>query len=187
MKKYMMMFLIFNVASAAVLLTNGDFEQDLVAGWTQTIQGENYYDTLDRSVDFYPDPDYEVRVKKYDAAYAKLFQTVNIATTDLEFHASALLYAYEYNPATSYWAAAAVVLSYLDNENEVLGETRICHLSPHCPWVGSDNLHLIEIADPYNWYEYSFNINDELTNLPGVDPADIAKISVALYDTTDGC
>ena len=174
-------------ASAAVLLTNGDFEEALAVGWTQTIQGENYYDTLDRGIDFDPDPDYEARVKKYDASYAKLFQVVNIATTDLEFHASARLYAYEYNPATTYWAAAALVISYLDDDNNVLGETRICHLSPHCPWTGSDYIHIIETTDPYNWYEYSFNIDDELANLPGVIPADIASIGIAVYDTTNGC
>ena len=52
-----------STAGAAVLLTNGDFEEVLTSGWTQTIQGENYYDTLDRGIDFDPDPDYEARVK----------------------------------------------------------------------------------------------------------------------------
>ncbi len=187
MQRYLALLLIVGISSAAVLITNGDFEQELDIGWMQTIQGELSLDTIDRATDYDPDPDYEVRVRKYDAAYAKVSQTVNIATTDLEFSVYTKLYAHEYTPAENYWATASVALSYLDNNNTVLGETRICYNSPHCPYTNSDVFHMIEVVDPNNWYDYSFNINDELTNLGGVNPSDIAKIEVALYDTTDGC
>lgn len=187
MNKYIALFLIIGISNAGVLLTNGDFEQDLDTGWTQTIQGALYLDTIDRATNYDPDPDYEARVKKYDAVYAKLSQTVNIETTDLEFFVSAKLYAYEYTPTVNYWASASVVLWYLDNNGDLLGETRICYNSPHCPYINSATFHMIEVADPNNWYDYSFNLDDELINLSGVNPLDIAKIEVALYDTTDGC
>ncbi|UCG93264.1 MAG: hypothetical protein JSV97_06090 [candidate division WOR-3 bacterium] len=187
MYKYLALFLIIGISNAGVLLTNGDFEQELDIGWTQRIQGSNSYDTLNRATGYDPDPDYEVKVRKYDAAYMKLYQTVNIPTTDLEFSVNANLYAYEYDPADTFWASASVTLFYLDNDNNVLGQTRICYNSPHCPYTNSDFFHMIEATSPNNWHNYSFNIDDELVELPGVNPADIAKIEVALYDTTNGC
>jgi hypothetical protein len=170
-----------------VLLSNGDFEQNLSVGWTAIFQGQLSTDTIDRATTFNPDPDYEARVKKYDATSAKLFQTVYIPTTDLQFSADVSLYAYEYTSTEPYWAQASVVLYYLDNNNNILGQTRICHNSPHCPYNSSNTFHMIQVAAPSTWYNYTFNIDDELDNLSGVDPSDIAKIQVALYDTTDGC
>ena len=39
--------------------------------------------------------------------------------------------------------------------------------------------HVIQAVDT-SWNNYAFNINDELTNLPGITPTDIAKIQVSL-------
>ncbi|MEO0072442.1 MAG: hypothetical protein ABIK10_03225 [candidate division WOR-3 bacterium] len=172
---------------AGRLLTNGDFEQPLNISWYSSIISATSYDTIDRQAYFHPDPDYEVRVKKYDAVCAKLYQTVPIPTTDLDFSVNAKLYAYEYNPSASYWAAAAVILRYLDSNNNLLGETRITYKTPHSPWINTSTIHLINAPDPNNWYQYSFNLNSELTNLPGVNPSAIRKIQVVLMDTTDGC
>lgn len=187
MGKYLVLLLFIGVGSAGVLMTNGTFEQALTVGWSQAIGTPLSSDTIDRQTYFDPDADYEARVKKYDATHAKLFQTVNIPTTDLEFSVSAKLFAYEYSPSAPYWAAAAVVLRYLDNNNNLLGETRIVHKSPHCPWTNTNTVHIITVTDPNNWYDYAFNINNELTNLSGVNPSDIKMIQVALLDTTNGC
>jgi hypothetical protein len=183
----MCVFFIIGFASASILLTNGDFEQTLDTGWTDQIQGGSTQDTIDRQTYFHPDGDYEVRVKKYDDAYAKLWQTVDIPTTDLEFSVYTKLYAYEYDVLGTHWITAAVVLAYLDENDSLLGQTRICRNSNRCPYTNTPTFHMIPHMDPNSWSTYSFNINDELANLPGVTPSDIARITVALFDTTDGC
>jgi len=190
MKQCMILLAIVGVVSAQELITNGAFEQEWSIGWS----GDSSYwypilgDTIDRAADFHPDPDYEVRVKKYDHDYAKVYQTVTVPLIDyLTFHVYAKFYAIEFNPLAPQWAAASIVLSYLNNNDSLLGETRICYKTPHCPWTNSPTFHMIEVTDTINWSDYSFNIDDELVNLPGINPSDIAKITVALFDTTDGC
>lgn len=185
---WLISLLIIAFCQASVLLTNGDFEQDLRAGWQYRLVTPTYDDSLGRDTKYHPDEDYEVFVKKHHATLAKLYQTVNIPTTDLEFSVSAQLYAYEYpSPSTYYWSAAAVVLIYLDNNNNRLGETRITNKSQHCPWSNSSTLHLINVTDTLNWHTYNFNLNSELNYLPGVNRSNIKKIQVALIDTTNGC
>jgi hypothetical protein len=187
------MLFLFGFSWAGALLTNGDFEENLnisspTAGWKYRVVTPTYADSLGRDSKYNADPDYEVYVKKHHATLAKLYQTVNIPTTDLEFAASALMCAYEY-PSTStyYWSAAAIALRYLDGNNDLLGETRITNKSEHCPWVNSNTLHLINVTDTVDWYDYIFNINDELDNLPGINRTNIKKIQVAIIDTTNGC
>ena len=187
MHRYFSLLLLVAFGSASVLVTNGDFEQDLNVGWTQAGSGMYSTDTIDRQTNFDPDPDYEARVKKYDATYAKLYQTIDIPTTDLEFMIDVELYAHEFNSGEPYWATAAVVLYYLDDNDNVLGQTQICYNTPHCPYTNSNVFHIIEIPSANNWYDYSFNIDYELDNLSGIDAGEIAKIQIALYDTTDGC
>lgn len=172
---------------SSTLLTNGDFEQDLSVGWTAQFLGQLTTDTIDRATTFDPDPDYELRVKKYDASYAKLCQEIDVPSTNLDFSVSTRLLAREYSASSPYWAAASIVLSYLNEAGTVLGETRIVHKSAHCPWTSTTTRHLIIAADSINWYTYSFNINDELANLPGVNPVDIARVRVTVFDTTNGC
>ncbi len=182
------MLLFISISSAGALLTNGDFEEPLHIGWSLHIDDPMAgYDTLDRDTSFHPDPDYEVKVKKFNLFYARLYQTVEIPATDLAFSVYAKLYAYEHSPSQSYWAAASIVLSYLNSNDNLLGQTRICYKTPHCPWNNSDTVHLIVANDTLNWYTYSFNINDELTNLPGINPLEIAKINITMLDTTNGC
>jgi hypothetical protein len=187
MYKYLILLLIIGFCSAGHLLTNGDFEQPLNVGWSSAIGTTLPQDTIDRQIYFQPDLDYEARVKKYDATHVILCQTVNIPTTDLEFSVSANFFAQEYNSTTTYWAAAAVCLRYLDNNDVLLGETRIAYKTPHCPWTQSNTLHIISEMFSNTWNTYSFNVNSELANLTGVNPADIRKIQVAIIDTTDGC
>jgi len=176
-----------STGGAQELVVNGDFELDISTGWSiDSLEGMTpYLDTIDRDTSFNPDPGYEARVKKYDSAHAKLYQIFDVATTNLAFGIKTKLYAAELNQATT-WAGAAIVLSYMNDSGTVLGETRICYKTIHSPWVDSPTMHLI-VAPDSNWNVYSFNVNDELTNLPGVNPLEIAKVRVALFDTTDGC
>ncbi len=189
MNKYIIaLFLVISFGIGGRLLTNGDFEQPIGTGWSISIGSQTSYDTIDRATTYHPDPDYEARVKKYDATHAKLSQVVTLPTiNDIQFSAYAKLYALELGTSTSYWAAAAICLRYIGASNNLLAETRIAYKTPHCPWTNSGTLHLITVTDPNNWYNYSLNLNTELQNFPTVNPNLIRKIEVALVDTTNGC
>jgi len=187
--RYLILCLIVSMSNAGALLTNGDFEEPLHIGWSLYMFAPTLnYDTLDRDTSFHPDPDYEIKLRKFDSWFARLYQIVEIPSTDLQFSADAKIRAMEYDSiGGSSWSMAALRLTYLNESNTILGETRICHMSPHCPWQGSATIHLIEVTYPDSFYTHTLNINDELTNLPGVNPLEIVKIRVEVYDTTNGC
>ena len=169
------------VASASVLLTNGDFEEPLDTGWEEALNG--YYATVGRATYLDPDPDYEAWAADSYGGYAKIYQTVNIPCTDLTFSVNGKFYAYDNNEDTLCWAGAAVVLSYMDETSTVLGQTYIgLHTEP-CPWDDNANNHVI-LAPDTNWNDYAFNISSELANIP-INPADITKIEVALLSVAD--
>jgi hypothetical protein len=174
------MLLMIGLVSASTLLTNGDFEQDFSVGWQNSAPG--YYDSLVRGSTYQPDPDMEAYVFHAYGGYFKLFQTVDIPSTDLQFSIDASMSAYDNNADTLCWAAASVIVSYLNASNAVLGQTRICRYTTPCPWTSTSTLHLIPAADE-SWHTYSFSVVSELGNLPGVNPLLIKKVEVALYDT----
>lgn len=183
MKKFVIILTMISFSAAGVLLTNGDFEQALTVGWQAASGGSNVY--IDRSVSYDPDADYEARAEKGDGSgYAKLYQTVDIPTTDLDFSCHTKMWAYD-NHSTA-WCGAAIRIFYQDASSSILGETMICMRSTQCPWNNTSTRHVIPVTDSL-WHDYSFNIDDELTNLSGVNPAQIAKIQVALYDTCYDC
>lgn len=183
MKYWLILFLCAAVGNAAVLLTNGDFELDLDTGWSQATSGVNI--TISRATNYDPDPDYEAQVYKGSGSgYARLFQATDIVTTDLEFSVYAKVYAYD-NHATA-WCGAGVIISYLNENGSLLGDTRICMRSTQCPWTNTSTHHIIQVPDSF-WHNYAFNIDDELTNLSGVSPVDVKTIEVALFDSTYHC
>ncbi|MEO0225428.1 MAG: hypothetical protein ABIL05_00595 [candidate division WOR-3 bacterium] len=166
------------------LVTNGDFEAPLTTGWTQTVSGDytssSYY-TIDRAMDYNPDPDYEAQSRKYLHEIASLSQIVPIPHIDINFSAQAKLWCKCEDNAYNYFAAAALILYYMNNDSQILGETRIYRGTTYCNWQNSSTIHLIRAADTSNWYNYSFIIRNELNNLPGINPAQVKRIKVALY------
>ncbi len=165
------------------LLTNGDFEQDLNIGWTRDSAG--YYIYMDRATNYENDPDYEARTEKQvGSGYARLYQIVDISSpSDLTFSAKVKLYAYDNNADTLTFAASAIRIRYRDISGTLLGETRICQFTAPCPWQNTSTCHLIIVND-WLWHNYSFNLATELQNLPGVNPENVKKVEIALYDTT---
>lgn len=169
----------FNTAQYVV---NGDFEQDLNTGWKQVLNGAGA--SITRSTTFDPDPNYEVRVgKSSGGGYALLSQTISVPTTDLVFSANAKIYAVATSTA---WAGSALILKYLDQNGNVLGETRICAKTGYCPWANSPTMHLIIVPDS-QWHNHSFNVNTELANLTAVNPDNVKNIEIALFDSTYDC
>ncbi|KPJ72849.1 hypothetical protein AMJ52_04940 [candidate division TA06 bacterium DG_78] len=185
MKKYLIvMVTLVSIVLADNLLTNGDFEQELDVGWQQTTLGIPFI--IDRATYYDGDQNYEALVLKSSSnGFASLHQLVALPSTDINFSCNAKLHAYD--NTTGDWAGAAVIVSYMNASNTILGETRICYFSDaDCPWTDSPTLHLIIAADD-NWNNYSFNITDELTNLSGVNPLEVSKLQIALFDTSKWC
>ncbi len=182
MKQYLLLFLLVAVGSANYIV-NGDFEQPLTNGWGQRTWGS--YCTVNQARIYDPDPDVEAYAYKGNAdGYSLLFQVATVPSTNLNFSANVKLYAYDNN--ASAWTGASFKILYLNAANTILGETRICQLSAGCPWSNTRYRHLITVSDSI-WHNYTFNINSELANLPGVNPSEVSRIGVALFDSTEWC
>jgi hypothetical protein len=176
------LIIIIGLGSASTLLENGAFEQELSTGWLSYTFSA--LDTVTRGTGYDGDPDFELYVyRDFGSGYCKVWQTVDIPTTDLSFSVNAKLWAYDNDADTLCWAAAAIQVFYLNQSGAILGETRIGYKTAPCPWASTSTLHLIDVADN-NWHNYAFNINAELANLPGVTPSMVKKIQVAAFDTT---
>ncbi len=195
MKKLLLPLLLFSIfchsnsqpPAINKVLINGDFEQPLTVGWKQKNQNVSYSDEINRATNLDDDEDYELIVEKLSSGQMKLYQIVEIANANLHFSVNAKMSAAEQNTEAEYWAAAVIGLLFLDKDNAVLGETKITAKSLHCPWTDTKNLHIISVDDYSKWHNYSFNINDELDNLPGINPKDVKKIQIAISAISQGC
>lgn len=183
MKPFISLFVLSTILMAGEFIVNGDFE-DLLNGWNPYAQGETYTLLTDKSYD--EDPDSEVYVGRLDKLVTVLYQTCNIPVLNLDFSFNARLIARSYDSLHRHAAVASIIISYLNNEEEILGETRIFNFAETLYWVPSPTLHLIEIGDT-NWFSDTINIIDELQNLPGINPSSIAKLRIILYSQANGC
>lgn len=166
------------------LLTNGDFEQDLSNGWTQT-QGGGGYHTVMRGTAYHPDSDNEVYTQQYDGSgYTKLYQVVDVTTVDLELSFWAK---YALGGGSSVcWPVSSVDVEYYNSGGMLLGDTRFYYHNAYCNWRQAGNRSLYDVADP-DWMLYTLNIRQEIDdNLPSINPSEVARIGVALYDYTSG-
>ncbi len=175
---------LLGLAAGQNLLVNGDFEQPLTTGWTAT-QGGSGYGLTDRQTWYHSDPDYEARDSLYSGAgWRRLAQRVNVSSPVLGISFWAK---FEIGAGSSTcWPVASVTIGYYNAANTLLGETRFYYHNEYCTWTSSSTLHLIEVTNP-DWARYSLNVADELAqHLPGVNPALVQRVEVALFDTTAG-
>ncbi|MGB9722088.1 MAG: hypothetical protein ACPL28_11505 [bacterium] len=183
MKKISFLLLFFNYLFAGNFVFNGNFE-DSVNYWNPYAQGETYTITTDKIYE--EDPDSEVCVGRLDKLETAIHQTFYVPELILDFSFKAKLYAKSYDTLHPHPAISSIILSYLDIDENILGETRIFRYAESLYWNPSPILHLIEISDT-NWFNYTLNIADELYNLPGINPTDIAKLRIILYARSYGC
>ncbi|MFO7675855.1 MAG: hypothetical protein R6X12_06030 [bacterium] len=181
LKSILSVIIACGLSAGAELLVNGSFEQPLGTGWVHTEGGAGTH-TSNRAVHYHPDPDYEAMAYQYDnPGWCRLGQTVDVASPalTLTFWAS-----FEHSGGTSTcWPAACFSVSYQNRNGTELGETRYVY-STYATWQPTPTLSLVRVADPA-WSEYRLDIAREIAdNLPGVSPADIARIEVALYSYT---
>jgi hypothetical protein len=177
MKKYVLISLVLvGFVSAMSFLVNGDFEDELTTGWYQYI-GPN--GTIVRGVGYDGDSDYEAYVYKGTGnGNTKLYQIVEVPTTDLEFSVNAKLIAS--STSGSCWAGASILICYYGDDDTHLGCSRIAHRTAACPWSNTDTSHVTQVTDTL-WHNYAFNIDDEISVIPSVTGTDVRKILVALH------
>jgi hypothetical protein len=170
-------------ASGLELVANGDFESDFAPAWEQSTSGTAVW--IERGIGFDADPDYEARVRKGTGnGRGKLSQSFNVPGTNLRF--SARLLASATASSTDIWAAGVLMLSYQDPAGNVLGRTAIGATTHGCPWTDGDTFHLL--GSPTGaWQDWSFTLDDELANLPGVDPSQVRRLEVALLVEATDC
>jgi len=171
----------FSLSLSQELLLNGNFEQDLSIGWTRTDSGYGTHQVL-RGTEYQPDPDYEAWVYQYDnPGWTRLSQRVEVPGVALQLSFWAKFA--ESGGTSTCWPAACFQVCYYDADANLLGETRYFY-STYATWTPSPVLSLYRITNP-DWNRYELNIADELTsNLPGVNPSDVAFVEVALWSYT---
>ena len=168
-------------ATALELVTNGDFEQVLGPEWQQSITTPG---AIQRAINFDMDEDYEIYAYKGTGnGEVLLSQTTAIPGVDIQFSAEAKFNAVATSTA---WAAAALVIGYMDEDGALLGETSICARSYYCPWVSTPTFHLIDAAMGV-WDTHGFHIGDELENLPGINPLAVRRLRVTILTHAYDC
>jgi hypothetical protein len=174
-------------AAADELLINGDFEQPLDVGWTDTVANEAGTFAFERADTFgQPTPGFAAKVTKYLARYASLRQTVDVPNLDLNLSFDGRFKIA--GGSSTCWPVASFWIRYADASGLELGNTRICLSSVYSTWTKSDTVSLIEITDTTGaWHNYSLNLKQELaTNLPGINPDNVKKITVDLFAYDNG-
>ncbi|MCX7995580.1 MAG: hypothetical protein N3A65_07410 [candidate division WOR-3 bacterium] len=184
MKIINVFFIFANILLAGNFIFNGNFE-DSLNFWNCYAHGETYTIHTDKMYEI-EDSDSEVYVGKLDKMLTAVSQTCYIPGLELTFSFKAKLFAKSYDTLHPHPAIASLILSYLDIDENILGETRIFYYAESLYWQPSPNLHLIEISDT-NWFCDTINILDELQNLPGINPSDISKLRIILYSRSYGC
>jgi hypothetical protein len=188
--KYLALFgvlaLLAGGAFADELLVNGTFEQPMDVGWTDTVVGSygaarfEWSDTLGS-----PTANYAVKVYKTLANYASLSQSVAVTDVDAVLSLDARLRIG--GGSSTCWPVAAIIVGYYNAAGTSLGNTRIYLHDQYCTWARSDTMSLIEVTTPDVWHRYDLDIAQELaTNLPGINPAEVARLQVNLYSFDNG-
>ena len=167
----------FTAGTDQELVQNGDFESELDY-WTEEVNNNQGSHSITRSTSYRPGPDYSVRVYKYMRYFARLYQVVDIPSTDVRFSGQARLIASK-GTANGYYAYAALILDYRNSAGGSLGRTMILKkVGSYFP-ENTPTQHIVNVTSN-EWEDYSFSIADELDNLTGVDPNEVAAISVIL-------
>ena len=169
-------------ATPLEFVVNGGFEQEIEIGWQQYYEATN--SSIGRNSDLDDDPDQELGLR-FDNGIGEMavWQRFAIANTDLDI---ATTIKARTSASGGAWVAAGIRFGYLDRNLAVLGRTFIGRMSTDCPWYASPTLHLVTAANN-QWEQYVFNLNDELANLPGVDPSEVAYLEVEVLSEAENC
>jgi len=183
-KAFLLLVTVFLVSGfGQELVKNGGFEDGL-SFWVQEANNSAGTYTITRDTAYQPDSDYEVKIYKNLRYFARIVQTVELPGTNVQFSASAKLLATTAN-ASSYNAHASVTLQYQDRGGASLGKTIIVKRVGNYNPVSDSFQHVINVTSN-GWEDYDFLLADELENLPGVDPEQVAKVTISLNGHGNG-
>ncbi len=159
------------------LINNGDFENPLTTGWQQDINNVRGSSEIIRDVGYDADQDYEARVYKDQSNSAALFQTISMPSLDLEFKADYCFSAVASDAQVQ--GVAAISVEYLDSQGKTLGKS-IFYASAPADMLSSDAVTAAYPVEMGAWANRSFNIQNALADLPGLNADLIAQIKVSL-------
>ena len=169
----------------ADLLPNGDFEQPLDVGWTDTAVYTLGTYSIDRQDTLGQQTGYAARVYKYAPGYASLSQTLTMPGPGVALTFDARLRIG--GGSSTCWPVASLWVRYLDADGIELGNTRFYLHNQYATWTSSESVNLIEVKDNGVWQSYSLDIARELADsLPGINPAGVAKLTVDLFAFDNG-
>ena len=160
------------------LVRNGGFEDGL-AHWTEEVNNDQGSYEITRCTTYRPDPGYALRIHKYMRYFARLSQVVETPSPDrILFSAAAKLIATK-GATSGYYAYAAVILEYQDAAGSALGRTWLMKKVGDYDPQSSPTEHYIFTSSDI-WEDYTFLLSDELANLSGVNPAEVARVGIYL-------
>ena len=174
-------------AAAGELLVNGDFEQPLDVGWTDTVQLEAGTYRFDRTDTLgQPSPGFVALVYKELARYASLRQTVNVPDLNLDLSFDARLKIG--GGSSTCWPVASFWVRYADSTGLELGNTRFYLHDQYATWTKSDTVDLVNVADTSGaWQHYAINLKEHVASrLPGINADQVKKITLDLFAYDNG-
>jgi hypothetical protein len=165
------------------LCVNGGFENLLGGEWQVTLPDSA--STFVRGTECEPDPDYEGCLLKTDlSGTARVDQLLPLPGIDTQFSVKVRLWS---ESGSVSWAAAAVIVGFVDEGGLTLGETAICNFTRWCPWESRPDFHVIEVGAGV-WETHTLDVAAELaTYLPAVDPTAVHSLRLSLSTTMDDC
>lgn len=174
------------IAAATELIVNGDFEQTLDVGWTDSVVGTSGSFFFERTDTLgQPSSGFAGRAYKYLASYASLSQTVDVPDVNLNFSLYGRLRIG--GGSSTCWPVAAIILRYLNSSGAELGNTKMYIHTEYSTWANSDTAHLIEINTPETWETYGLDVAQEIASfLPGVNSSEVGKVTIELYAYDNG-
>ena len=179
MKKILLVLILFSVAAfGQELVLNGGFENGFEY-WVEEVNNNQGSYQIARCTTYRPDPGYAVRVHKYMRYFARLKQVVQIPSPDgVLFSAATKLIATK-GATSGYYAYAALVLEYQNAAGTALGRTWLMtKVGDYNPQNSPTEHYILTTSDI--WQDHTFLLADELANLSGVNPAEVARVAVHL-------
>lgn len=186
MKALLAVGLLFLLSGSGLanLIVNGDFEQALDVGWTDTVNVITGDHRFERGDTFGNGTGYAAKVYKYLGYFASLRQTVAVPNLDVTLAFDARLL--QALGSSTCWPVAAFLVRYIDAAGAELGSTVWYNHSVYANWQRNDTCNLIEVTSTA-WNHYELNLASEVAaNLPGVSAADVSKVCVDLFAYDSG-
>jgi hypothetical protein len=182
---FLCLAVLVGILPAVEFIANGNFEQALDQGWTDTVVGTSGFGMFERTDTMGCGSGCAARVYKTLASYAGLGQTVTIPNVNLTFSFDGRFRLA--GGSSTCWPAAALFLRYQDASGNDLATTKFVLHNEFCSWGNNDTAHIVEIENPEVWNHHTLDIAQEISsNLPGLNAADVVQIQVQIYAYDNG-